>query len=281
MKIVSWNVQWGRGADGRVDLGRIIAVLRALAPQVICLQEVAVNFDDLPGGHLEDMPALLAAAFPQYQLVYHPIVDVADGRGGRSQFGNLLMSTLPLGQVWRHTLPSPPEAGVPSMPRGCIEATVLAPEPIGPLRVLTTHLEYYSASQRLAQAEALAQLQREVLALAGMPAAEREKDGPFQRRLRPPAAVLCGDLNCEPDSDAYRRLCAGDDAPWRDAWRVLHGDAAHPHSVGLHGAEWPDRPYCCDFMLVSPMLAPKLQAVVIEADTAASDHQPVVLQLGE
>ena len=49
MRIVSWNVQWGRGADGRVDWARLLAALRAFDADVICLQEVASRFDELPG----------------------------------------------------------------------------------------------------------------------------------------------------------------------------------------------------------------------------------------
>lgn len=25
MKLITWNIQWGRGADGRVDLDRVVA----------------------------------------------------------------------------------------------------------------------------------------------------------------------------------------------------------------------------------------------------------------
>ncbi len=31
MELISWNIQWGRGADGRVDLSRSVATLRAMA----------------------------------------------------------------------------------------------------------------------------------------------------------------------------------------------------------------------------------------------------------
>ena len=65
-----------------------------------------------------------------------------------------------------------------------------------------------------------------------------------------------------------------------DAWAVAHGARAHAPSVGLHGAEWPDRSYCCDFFFVTADLAPRVCAVEVLADTAASDHQPVVLELG-
>jgi endonuclease/exonuclease/phosphatase family metal-dependent hydrolase len=42
MRSISWNVQWCRGMDGRVDPKRIAAEARRLAdPDVICLQELA------------------------------------------------------------------------------------------------------------------------------------------------------------------------------------------------------------------------------------------------
>ena len=49
--------------------------------------------------------------------------------------------------------------------------------------------------------------------------------------------------------------------------------------MGLHGAEWPERAYCCDFFFVSTDLAPRVRAVEVHADTPASDHQPVVMEL--
>ena len=41
MKLLSWNIQWGRGADGVVNLQRTISAIRTLGDfDVICLQEV-------------------------------------------------------------------------------------------------------------------------------------------------------------------------------------------------------------------------------------------------
>jgi endonuclease/exonuclease/phosphatase family metal-dependent hydrolase len=48
MRLLTWNIQWGRGADGRVDLARTVAAIRAAGEvDVICLQEVACNFPGL------------------------------------------------------------------------------------------------------------------------------------------------------------------------------------------------------------------------------------------
>ena len=45
MKLVSWNIQWARGIDLAVDPARIVRTANKLADfDVLCLQEVAVNF---------------------------------------------------------------------------------------------------------------------------------------------------------------------------------------------------------------------------------------------
>jgi endonuclease/exonuclease/phosphatase family metal-dependent hydrolase len=280
MRIVTWNIQWGRGADGVVNLARTRDTLASFgAPELICLQEVAVNFAGLPGGPPQDGLAWLTAAFPAYEAVYAPGLDVADGAGGRSRFGNLLLSRLPVLQAFRHLLPWPAAPEVPSMQRACAEAVVAAPG--GPLRILTTHLEYYSRRQRMAQVEALRLLQAEAAGHA------QELPGPgkmaaFAPRPRPASAVLCGDFNFEPESPEYIRLGAVIDGlvpDWADAWPVLHPSEAHAPSVGLHGAEWPDRRYCCDFFFITGDLVDRLRAIRVEAGSAASDHQPVVLDI--
>jgi endonuclease/exonuclease/phosphatase family metal-dependent hydrolase len=281
MRIVSWNIQWGRGADGIVNLARTRDTLARLGtPELICLQEVAVNFAGLPGGPPQDGLAWLSAAFPDYEAVYAPGLDVLNGSGGgRSRFGNLLLSRLPVLQAFRHLLPWPADPKVPSMQRACAEVVVEAPA--GPLRILTTHLEYYSQRQRMAQVEALRSLQAEAAGHAqDLPG--QDKEAAFAPRPRPASAILCGDLNLEPGSPEYLRLGSPVDGPapgWTDAWAALHPGEPHAPSVGLHGAEWPDRSYCCDFFFVTTDLLGRLRAIRVEADTAASDHQPVVLDI--
>jgi endonuclease/exonuclease/phosphatase family metal-dependent hydrolase len=96
--------------------------------------------------------------------------------------------------------------------------------------------------------------------------------------------VLCGDFNCEPDSLEHRRMqapIAADVPAWRDAWRTISPASPHEPSVGLHGAEWPDHAYCCDFFFVTEDLAPRVRGLHVISATAASDHQPVLLELGD
>lgn len=285
MRILSWNIQWGRGADGVVDLSRTVAAIRTLGDfDVICLQEVAVGFPALNAGVSVDGVAYFSAAFPDYSVHFAAAVDVPNAHGGRSLFGNLTLSRLPVGQAFRHSLPRPPEEAVPSMPRVCLEVIVSGEH--GPIRVLNTHLEYYSRVQRMTQIVALHTLQCDAMRIeefGEQHSADPDKAGsPFEAWPRPAAAIVCGDFNCEPGSPEFYRMTApisADVSGWEDAWRVCYGDIPHLCTVGLNGAEWPDRPYCCDYFFVSANLVDCVEAVAVDQATAASDHQPIVLTL--
>lgn len=239
MRLLSWNVQWCRGMDGVVDPARIAAEARRLAdPDVICFQEV--------------VSGEIAGLFPEYAAFFAWGVDLPEG-AGRSRFGNLILSRLPVGRVRRHSLPWPPAPGIPCMPRVAVEAVVEAP--FGPLRVTTTHLEYYSAEHRAAQVERLRGIHSE-----GLPA----------------PAILCGDFNFAPDDPLYGRIRH---AGFADPWEALHPGEPHPPTFRLHEPEPERPPYCCDFIFVTEDLVPRLRSIRVDADNQASDHQPVVLEL--
>lgn len=283
MRLLTWNIQWGRGLDGRVDLPRIVDAIRAMGDfDVICLQEVAVNFPGLPGSRGEDQVAELAALLAGYMPVYGAATDLPDGQGGRKLFGNLILSRLPVGQVWRHLLPWPGDQKVPSMQRVLVEAVV--EDAAGPLRVLTTHLEYYSRTQRLAQIDAIRALHAQAWAHARAPRRGKgEEGGSFQVFPRPGAAILCGDMNYPAETEERQRMLApyGDGTPeWRDSWSVLHPGQPHAPTVGIHPVDFVDRPACFDFIFLTEDLAPRLRAQGIDAETQASDHQPVWIELG-
>lgn len=279
IEIISWNIQWGRGADGAVDMSRLIEELHRLGEfDLICLQEVASRFPGLKGGHGEDGIAILQAAFPDHALVAAEAVDRPHPEGGRSRFGNLVLSRLPVGAVVRHRLPWPPEPKRPSMPRSAVELVVTQPGG-APLRIITTHLEYYSAIQRAAQVDYLVARQREAIEWAAIKAHPKDRGGPFARPAWPVAAVLCGDFNFTPGSDDWVAMTAG--GFWVDGWSHCHPDQPHPPSAGIHGAEWPEHPLCCDFAFVSGAALGAVVDVRYDASSAASDHQPVVLRLDE
>ena len=249
---------------------------------MICLQEVARGFDSLAGSQGEDQFALLAAAFPGYTAIEGIAVDVPGEGSARRQFGNLLLSRLPLRQAWRHLLPWPADAAHADMQRVAVEAVIEAPD-IGGVRVTTTHLAYYSAAQRLAQVNALRELHAAAQRHRQPPERADSSGGPFHWRPRPGAGIVTGDFNCEPGSPGHARMLAPfeDGTPtFRDVWQATHPGQPHAPTVGLFDTvQWP-RQFACDFVFVSADLAPRITSFEVDHASDASDHQALVLTLG-
>jgi endonuclease/exonuclease/phosphatase family metal-dependent hydrolase len=282
MNLITWNIQWCRGVDGIVDPSRILRTAREMADfDILCLQEVARNYPGLAGSAGEDQFAILAQSLPDYQAIEGIATDVIAEDGSRRQFGNLILSRLPVLQAFRHLLPWPADPSVPSMQRCAIEVVVVTKS--GPLRVTTTHLEYYSRMQRISQVAALRNLHRE----ASMHAAShdhREKEGsPFQRQPRPMSAILTADFNFRPEDPLYAQLQApvGDGIPdYRDSWTIRYPGTPHDPTLGIFDkGQWPGDPFCCDFIFVTENMAPRVRDVSVNGTTNASDHQPVLLDL--
>ena len=258
--------------DGRVDPARIAREAKALCdPDVCCFQEVAVDYPDLGVDH--DQPALLGALFPGYSAHFAAAVDTHDDKGGRKRFGNLLLSRLPVRQVFRHSLPWPAQSSVPSMPRVALEAVIDAPW--GLVGVSTTHLEYYSDAQRAAQVARLCELKAEAVAHSGSPSAGKDRDsGPFTPYPRPASSILTGDFNMQAEDPLVAKLLG----QWQDAWRIANPREPQPATFGLYDKAFASEPYCCDFVLVSADLAPRIASVRVDRETRASDHQPVIVE---
>jgi endonuclease/exonuclease/phosphatase family metal-dependent hydrolase len=277
VRLLTWNVQWCRGLDGVVDPARIAHEARRIAdPDVVCLQEINAGFADLPGSHGENQVEALKREFPGYTLLFASAVDVPGAEGGRRRFGNVIASRFPVGRVLRHTLPWP-RASLPSMPRCAIEAVVQTP--FGPVRILSTHLEYYSSGHRAAQIERLRELHCET----NQEIPSGETAGPFQPLPRPASAILCGDFNLPSDDPLRARFLEAflDDAPkFVDAWEALHPGKPHPPSFRVHERDEGEAPYCCDYVFVTEDLVPRLRSISVDGDNRASDHQPVSVELG-
>lgn len=280
MEIVTWNIQCGRGVDGIVDLQRIARTAQAMGDlDVVCLQEVAQHMPDVDGGAGADQVAELAAAFPGYTSVFGAAVDILGADERRKRFGNLILSRLPIQQIFRHLLPQPADPSAKkSMPRQATEVVVAGET--GALRIVTIHLEYYSERQRGAQADRLRVLHEEICANERQPP-RQAGDGPYAPTPRPAAAVFCGDFNFIPNDRIYTQLLApiGEQAPRLcDAWEVAHPGRAHDPTCGVFDREqWPQGPHCRDFFFVTEDLADRVSGVEVDTETPASDHQPVRL----
>ena len=281
MKLVTWNIQWGRGADGRIDLDRIVAHARRFADfDVLCLQEVSAGYPELPGCDGGDQFEALAARLPGFARIDGVATDTPHPSGARRRFGNMMLSRLPVRQVFRHLLPWPMDPAVPSMQRIALEATLDTPH--GPVRVTTTHLEYYSDWQRVAQVERLRELHLEACAHARESRPGTPEDGPFDRVPRAGAALLAGDFNFKPDSPEHVRLQTPVDRvtpPYRDAWECVHPGQPHAPTVALYDqSQFPGPPFTWDFVFASEDLVPRLLDVQVDAASDASDHQAVMVE---
>lgn len=282
MKLVTWNIQWGCGIDGRVDLERIVRTARELADfDVICLQEVADNYPALDGNDDRDQFAALGALLPGYARIQGYGVDVAGEGGRRRRFGNVILSRYPVLSARRHALPWPADPAHSTMPRVAVEATVRSP--MGPVRITTTHLEYYSEVQRRAQARHLRLLHEEACARAAAAApADADANATFAPSPQVAEALLVGDFNFPPEHPAFgdiQQPLAGAGPAYRDAWSLLHPGEPHPPTFCVHATAYSKTPYCCDFAFVSEPLAPRLRAIAVDSGTQASDHQPLLLDI--
>ena len=118
MKLITWNIQWGCGLDGRVDLERIVRTARSIADfDVLCVQEVADNFPGLKGNDDADEFARLAALLPGYRMAEGFGVDMIGEDGRRRRFGNAIFTRYTILSIRRHALPWPADPGKETMPR--------------------------------------------------------------------------------------------------------------------------------------------------------------------
>lgn len=292
MKIVTYNVQWFKGLDNVVDIARVLKVAREMADfDAICMQEVAVNYTALTGTLQPDQPAIVKQLLPGFEVFFSPAIDELSPCGTmRQQFGNLIATRLPVRQV-QHTplpYPNPPVAQpTPSMQRIALTCTVQAPW--GPVRLITSHLEYYNQVMRHAQTRALRDLHLQGCALAAQPS-KTEQGSPYQPKPLTTDTIICGDFNFEPDSEEYASMLQtgggqadsvqiGSAGNLVNSFNVLHPGAAYPSTFRLFDRTYGPEPVGCDFFFVSESLAPRVEGFAVNQVTQASDHQPVLLEL--
>lgn len=277
MRLITWNIQCGKGCDGVTDLARIVGVAKQMADaDVYCFQEVSDNLANLGGG--ADQSAQLAALLPGHRAVFRPAIESIDAEGRTHRFGNLTLSRLPVVQVANHLLPWPGANAVRSMRRHALEVTVQAG--FGPLRVVNTHLEFHSASQRDAQIARLLELQEE--ASTGSLAARSLHVEPYTSQTLAPSSLLCGDFNFDVSNPQHALIgqSARSGLNYRDAWTICHGDKPRALTCGLYDhVQWSDGPDCRDFIFVTEDIGSRVRRVEVNETTDASDHQPILIEL--
>ncbi len=277
MIFVSYNIQWGTGKDERVDLPRIAGEIGEA--DVIALQEVDRYWTR---SQMTDQAAEFGALFPEHHWVYGPAVDLdgsqrdAGGRvvNRRRQFGNMLLTRLPILSSRNHLLPKMNLPVELSLQRAALEAVIDTPS--GPLRVHSLHLNHSSAEERLLQIARL----REILAAA--PAEGGTWSGRHYNPVwelddpqppNPARTILFGDFNFRPDSEEHAVLLAGEDG-LIDAWPALGNDDASGWTCALRNGDWR-----IDFAFVTPDMKDRLRNMSVDQTAQGSDHQPIRIEI--
>lgn len=271
MEILTWNIQAAQGVDGVVSIDRIADDIKHLADaDIICLQEVLVTAEF-------NQPLQLSQHFPKHTVVFGPAIDRLDA-AGRLKFGNLILCRLPLLQIVQHKLPQPAEPTAKHMPRQAIE--VIVDDNGTPVRVMTTHLEFFAAHQRSAQVDYFTAHHRQCLERWHQPSPQ---GGEQQFASLPETAqsIYCGDFNLPVDSPDYARLIGNNtDENLIDCWPLLHADKPHDPTCGIFDhVQWQEGAHCRDFFFASPQIVKRVSRIEVDTQTAASDHQPLVIAL--
>lgn len=271
MLIVTYNIQWGKGRDGRIDLARIASAVAGA--DVIALQEVERHWrtQDHP-----DQAQRLAELLPGHHWVFGPAVDLkGDGPGRRRQIGNMTLARFPISSTRNVPLPARPVPGHMNDQQALLEA-VIEEEDMG-LRIYNTHLNYLSEEQRREQIGTIVQFIAEAPARGGpitMPG--KEAPGPDDDWIvlpdgklpgMPKPAVLLGDFNAGPETREYRTLAAQLVDTLKPA-----GSTGSAVTFPGGGREPPQR---LDYCFVTADLGARVRRSWIDADADGSDHQPV------
>ena len=287
LRLASYNIQYGKGKDGRTDLARIVDDLGDR--DIVALQEVEANF---ARSGMVDQPAVIAGLLPHMHWVFGPGIDIdaSEMVGGhvirrRRQYGNMVLSRWPILSTVTHPLPKIALVQVFHQQRCLVETVIATPD--GPLRFMSVHLDHVSPDTRLPQVAMMMDL-----ALNG-----RQRGGNWGGRQpgnafteaappMPDDVVIMGDMNFACAGPEYARVF-GDMSPWNgrtyrmgglaDAWTCAghseqDGDTC-PHHDGVEG------PRRIDHCFVSARLAPMVKAMSIGTGAQGSDHNPIFCDL--
>lgn len=247
LRVASYNIHAGIGADGEFDLGRTAAAIRATGADVVGLQEVDVHWGSR--SEWRDEARALAEKLDM-RVFFAPIYQLDPPEADRPprEFGLAVLSRHPIVHAENHQitrlstqLPSPEPAPAPGFPEVVINVRGAL------VHVYGTHLDYRGDPT-------VREMQ-----VADMLAIMREDAGAQQ--------VLLGDFNAPPGAPELAPV-------WdhvEDAWLAADSDAGA-------GQTFPatDPATRIDYITVSPGIGVRAARV---PDTPASDHLPVVADL--
>ncbi len=277
MRILTWNVQYGKSSNGSSDFLRTLNYIKSLGEfDLICLQELARNMKEYCLQEQKDHVKLTREFYPDYSAVWGTGFSWPGTDGGmseRQEFGNLtLIKSVPLDHKV-HLLPLPAAPGNKQMQRVAVEAVV--DSKFGPLSIINTHLAFHDSNETQLQLERLYHLEKERGAQHRSP--KLVDIGTYQNGYLACARIMCGDFNLAPDSSHYQYQIQ---KKWIDAWCHRHGDKDRLPTCGIFDSkQWPEGAHCRDYFWLSREFEFSELKIDVDTGTDLSDHQPVILEL--
>ena len=293
MKLMSYNIQYGKGKDGRFDLERISGEIGTA--DVVALQEVE-RFWKRSG--MRDEPAELGELLPEYHWVYGANLDVdASYRDDqnhlinrRRQHGTMILSRPPILSSRNFPLPKYGTLNQHSIQQGALEAVIETPA--GAIRVYSLHLHHIVSEVRMMQLEALLEVHRRAPMEGGAWSGKHpnSEEGWTEGKMppMPREAVLMGDFNFTPDQAEYDLLVGPRDPKYGrlnnldgfvDAW-VAAGNPENGGPTSLpYGKERENKYRRIDYCFVSTSLAHRVRAAKVGVNAQGSDHQPLLVEI--
>ncbi|NKB76897.1 MAG: hydrolase [Gammaproteobacteria bacterium] len=284
MKLVSYNIQYGKGQDDVVDLGRIVREVEGA--DIIALQEVDRFW---PRTNMVDQVELIAQQLPDYYWVYGAGVDLhcdnsPPTENWRRQFGNMILSRYPIESSRHHLLPKLGSIGPLSIQRSAIEASVKLSSLW--LRVYSVHLTHLSAETRMPQINRLIDIHNSA-EVEGFPVNGNLDGFDWQdgvdEQVVSPHSIIMGDFNCQPDSLEYNTMTGPkcdyggriiSPKGFVDAWTETGNDEASGHTSDVHNI-----PARLDYCLISSAIRSYITHCRVDSNARGSDHFPLWVEL--
>ena len=204
MEVVSYNIQFGRGLDRKINLDRTCQSIEGA--DIICLQEVEVGWQR--SGDI-DQPKAIAEILPQYYTAFGSSFDVdnsvknEDGKivNRRRQHGVIVLSRWPILSSRTFNLTKMHYADKFNMQMSFVETVIRAEHKV--FRVYSYHAGYLKWEERLEQVKQLVKVYRRSPEERGAWSVKPTIDGDDwsdqkQTLEMPDTAIVCGDFNCSP-----------------------------------------------------------------------------------
>ena len=279
MKIISYNIQFGRGLDGKIDLQRICDAVNGA--DLICFQEV-----DSGWGRSDniDQAEAIADILCDYYYVFGSSFDVdqsyktKQGKviNRRRRHGDMILSRWPIISSRTFNLPKKHYVSKFNMQMGFVEAVVQAKDET--FRVYNYHAGYLDAEERMQQIMHFGQVFEQSPTEAGAWCGKRDIDGDDwgnrgETPSMPVKAIVCGDFNAACDTEEYAYLCMH--CGLIDCWQLLD-----PPNINVSTLKLPQTTDIkvsgkVDHIMVTAEFADRLRSVDIDHEADGSDHKPI------